>query len=279
MSTLDNVVVTGKSGAGKQPRIDVLLQEFGLRQLSTGTIFRHYLGLLKGLSAPQDAGALAPESYWDEASGWFVTDERIAARVAPTLRGPDAPGVDDVVLALKVSRFVLAGLFVPDRITNELLAAAFGKHGYHGCVLDGYPRTPQQAEFFADLLARHDARLDLVLLVEAEDADIIARLSGRRICPDGACGKVYHLQHKPPRDGRTCDACGREVILRADDREDKIRMRLQEFGEKARPALDWLQRRGVRVARVPGNLPRFTEDAVRASVLDALAAVGIGGAA
>src|SRR5207237_1829852 len=103
-------------------------------------------------------------------------------------------------------------------------------------------------------------RLDLVLVVDGADDDILKRTLGRRICPSKDCAKVFHLEFKPPRDGKYCTACGAEVIQRADDTEDKIRNRLREFHEKAKPAVDWLAAQGIPVANVNGNLAKFSDE-------------------
>jgi adenylate kinase len=106
--------------------------------------------------------------------------------------------------------------------------------------------------------------------VDNDDEAIVARTVGRRICPDKACGRVFHLVHKPPRDGRFCTACGAEVIQRSDDTEPKIRTRLAEFQAKALPAIRALEAAGIPLVAVPGNLPVFTDEAVRESVLGAV---------
>lgn len=263
--TLRNVVVTGKSGAGKQPRIDVLCEAFGLRQLSTGNIFREYLGAFKKVR-----GTLDPASLW-RGEG-FAGDAEIQAALAPACA---AAGIapEAAALGLKAARYVDGGLFVPDDITNELLASAFRAAGGTGLALDGYPRTPDQSRFLLSLTRAAGTGLDLILLVDNDDEAIVARTVGRRICPGKACGKVFHLQFKPPRDGRFCTACGAEVIQRSDDTEAKIRTRLAEFQAKALPAIRALEASGVPLCTVPGNLPVFTDEAVRASVMAALAPV------
>lgn len=267
MAQISNVVVAGKSGAGKQPRIDVLVAGFGLAQISTGNIFREYLGAWKKTRYPG-----APGDFWRGAG--FAPDAELLAAIFPAAA---AAGVEPAaaVLGLKASRYVDAGLFVPDAITNELFAASFRAAGGRGLVLDGYPRTTDQSAFLLGLVAELGTRLDAVLLVDNDDEAIVARTTGRRICPDKACGKVFHLEFKPPREGRFCTACGAEVILRSDDSEEKIRSRLREFETKAKPAIDALVSAGVPVATVPGNLPVFTDEAVRASVLGALAQAGV----
>ncbi len=265
---LSNVVVTGKSGAGKQPRIDVLVEAFGLTQLSTGNIFREYLGAWKKLGYEG-----TPEDFW--ADGEFIPTEKVFEIITPLAEAADvAP--EAAVLGMKAARFVDQGLFVPDGITNELFASTFEAAGGKGLVLDGYPRTTDQSAFLLGLTERLGTKLDVVLLVDNEDDAIVARTTGRRICPNKACGKVFHVQYKPPTPDGRCTVCGTDVILRSDDSEEKIRSRLNEFQLKAKPAIDALIEQGsIPMATVPGNLPVFTDEAVRESVMGALKQVGI----
>jgi adenylate kinase family enzyme len=259
--TPQNLVVAGKSGAGKQPRIDVLLGRYGMEQLSTGNIFRDYLGAFKKIRDASDTRGL-----FDPETGVFASDKVIAAALAPACAATGV-AVDAAVLGFQAAGYVDRGLFVPDAITNALFAAAFLKHGGRGLVLDGYPRTPEQSEFLLDLCAKAGTRLDLVLVVDNDDEAIVARTIGRRICPNKDCGKVYHVEYKPPAAGGLCAVCGTPVIQRSDDTEEKIRTRLAEFVAKALPAIQRLGAAGVPMASVHGNLPVFTDEAVRESVL------------
>lgn len=260
-----NIVVTGKSGAGKQPRIDVLCEAFGLKQLSTGNIFRTYLGAFKQIRERVDA-----ESFYDGKG--FIPDVEIKSSIAPACA---EAGVETTIaiLGMKAARYVDAGVFVPSDITNELLASAFRAANGEGLVLDGYPRTPGQARFLLELVEATGTSIDLVMVVDNEDEVIISRITGRRICPNDACGKVYHVEFKPPRGGRFCKACGSEVIHRLDDTEANIRSRLAEYQTKAKPAVDVLVQAGIPMVTVPGNLPVFSEELVRASVMEALSPV------
>ncbi|MBN1946974.1 MAG: nucleoside monophosphate kinase [Bradymonadales bacterium] len=263
--TVQNIVVAGKSGAGKQPRIDVLTAEFGLTQLSTGNIFREYLGAYKKLGYPG-----TPSDFHRD--GHFLPDAQITDALDPFAKAAALPTAS-AVLGLKAAFFVDQGLFVPDGITNELFASSFRSAKGRGLVLDGYPRTSDQSRFLLDLAHQMGTKLDLILMVDNDDEAIVQRTIGRRICPNKSCGKVYHLEYKPPREGRFCLACGSEVIWRSDDTEEKIQKRLQEFHEKAAPAIQLLQDAGIPLASVPGNLPVFTEQAVRNSVLEAIQAL------
>ena len=258
---IDNIVVAGRSGAGKQPRIDVLVRELGLVQLSTGNIFREYVGAFDSSGFKGDIGV-----FFDISKGAFVPDSEIGAALAKAL--PGLKETRPVILGLKAKYFMNRGLFVPDAITNELFGEFFSTGGYRGQVLDGYPRTPEQAAFLLDLCSRKGTRIDLVLEVVNDDELIVERTMGRRICKK--CGKVYHIKFKPSRDNLNCDVCSLPLIQRSDDTEEKIRTRLKEYYDKAIPALKVMEGARIPVTRVPGNLPVFTDQAVKESVMKAI---------
>jgi adenylate kinase len=259
---VQNIVVAGKSGAGKQPRIDVLLAEYGLKQLSTGNIFREYLGTYGKVREQAKTDHL-----WKD--GVFASDSEINAALQPAALSAKVK-LESAVLGFKAAQYVDRGRFVPDDITNALLAAAFSADGGKGLVLDGYPRTAEQSAFLLSLVQRTGTKIDLVLIVDNEDEAIVARTVGRRICSNKNCGKVFHLEFKPPTPDGKCTACGTLVILRSDDTEDKIRTRLQEFQQKALPAIHVLSNAGIPTVQVLGNLPVFTDAAVRESVMAAV---------
>ena len=256
------IIVTGKSGAGKQPRIDVLTGEFGLDQLSTGNIFREYLGILKKTRLE-----IALSSFWDESKNDFIPDEEIKK----ILENEGNSDVQDLILGIKAKYFIEAGKFVPDKITNSLFANYFKKYNYTGVVLDGYPRTNTQSQFLLNLLEKNNKTISFVLIVENDDETIIQRITGRRICPND--GKVFHIKYKPPKDGKYCTECDTEVVLRSDDNEENIKTRLLEFKNKTIPALKVLEDAGIPIIKVPGNLPVFTDEKVRESVMNALSLI------
>ncbi len=267
--TVQNIVVAGKSGAGKQPRIDVLAKKYALRQLSTGNIFREFLGAFAKVR-----DEVKTDGLW--ADERFAPDTDILRVFAPACA---AKGIDPeaALLGFKASRYVDNGLFVPDDITNALFGAAFHGASGKGLVLDGYPRTPEQSGYLILLARTCHTRIDLVLLVENDDDLIVKRTVGRRICPNKACGRVFHVTHKPPTPEGTCTNCGTRVVQRSDDTEEKVRTRLAEFQTKALPAVNRLLQEGIPVVKVPGNLPVFSDEAVEESVLSAVEPVlGVG---
>lgn len=256
---INNIIVTGKSGAGKQPRIDVLTEEFGLTQLSTGNIFRDLSGKFDRSGFKGDL-----ERFYDSEKDTFVPDEEIEKAIKEQL--PELDDVRALMLGLKAKYFMTSGKFVPNHSTNELFEEYFSKQNYKGFVLDGYPRTPGQARFLMDLLKESSSSVDMVVLVDNQDDLIIERTMGRRICP--GCKKVYHKQFKPSKDNIHCDECGEELIQRSDDTGEKIKVRLQEYYDKVLPTLDVLKEKEIPIVTVDGNLKEFTKENVKRSVMD-----------
>jgi len=257
------MLVMGKSGAGKQPRIDVLVEEFQLKQLSTGDLFRTYLKKFETVDFEGDLS-----QFYNEETEQFLPDDKIIWALGPVAEWEDKDGV---LLGLKAKYFVESGKFVPDSVTNAMFEAAFKAQDGQGWVLDGYPRTIAQTEHLLNLVVECGSNIDAVVLVDGDDDQIVARTVGRRICPE--CKKVFHIEHKPPAEGDCCTNCGTKVIRRSDDSEEKIRSRLGEFQTKTLPAIEFLQSQRIPVVKVPGNLPKFSPEIVRNSVLDALGSV------
>jgi adenylate kinase len=85
--------------------------------------------------------------------------------------------------------------------------------------------------------------IDRVLVLSVPDSDIVERVVGRRACK--ACGAAYHVDFRPSKDEAVCDACGGELYQRADDTEDKVRVRLDEYGKNTAPVADYYAPRGV----------------------------------
>ena len=257
---IENILVMGRSGAGKQPRIDVLMKEFGFEQLSTGDIFRHYMKIFNDCGFDEEL-----DRFWDDSEDWFLDDDIIFDTLSNRCK-EGSTGRTEILLGLKAMYFVDNGKYVPDSITNSMFEDFFSKSNYRGKVLDGYPRTVGQAKFLMDLAASKNFSVDLAVLVDNSEDAIVSRLLGRRICPD--CKKVFHMEFKPPRDRRFCTECGSEVIIRSDDTEEKIRSRLNEFTTKTEPAMGYLQEKGVPIISVPGHLEVFSHETVRRSVME-----------
>ena len=113
----------------------------------------------------------------------------------------------------------------------------------YGFLLDGFPRTLEQARALEGILAGVRRTLDAVIYYSAPEALIVGRLSGRRVCRQ--CRTGYHVVNKPPRVAGCCDACGGELLQRDDDKPEAIRTRLQAYAATCGPVLDYYRQRGL----------------------------------
>ena len=147
-------------------------------------------------------------------------------------------------------RLLKTGKLVPDEWVNELVEKRIAESDCRsGVILDGYPRTLNQARVLMDLLARSGFRPAVVhLMVDYEK--IVARLSGRRQCP--VCGTLYSLKTNPPKVPGVCDLDGAALVTREDDRESVIRQRLSEYESLTRPLLDYFRKAGVPMFEING---------------------------
>lgn len=156
-------------------------------------------------------------------------------------------------LGLEAKRHMDSGGLVPDEVViglvGERLALPDAKGG---CVLDGFPRTVAQAEALDALFARAGITLDRVVFFDVSRAELLRRLTGRRVCR--ACGRTFHLVSAPPKTPGKCDACGGELYQRADDSEATVATRLDVYDKQTAPLLAYYRARNL-LADVPGEGP------------------------
>jgi adenylate kinase len=147
-------------------------------------------------------------------------------------------------------RLLKAGKLVSDELVNELVEERLGEpDGRSGVILDGYPRTLNQARVLMDLTARRGFRPAVIhLMVDYEK--IVARLSGRRQCP--VCGTLYSLKTNPPKVAGVCDLDGATLVTREDDSEPVIRQRLNDYESLTRPLLEYFRKAGVPMFEING---------------------------
>ncbi|MGH2732478.1 MAG: adenylate kinase [Actinomycetota bacterium] len=177
-----------------------------------------------------------------------------AARVAQYLRVPHIATGDmfrqaangETALGRWIKGYMDQGQLAPDSVTNGLVAERLSMpDAAGGFVLDGYPRNLEQARFLDTGLARLGAKLDRVVKFIVTGAEIVARLSGRRVCP--RCGAVYHQTLRPPQVSGVCDNDGSELVQREDDTEETVLRRLEVYGCQTKPLYDFYTDRGLLV--------------------------------
>jgi len=146
-------------------------------------------------------------------------------------------------LGVTAKGYMERGELVPDDLVNDLVAERLREpDAADGFILDGYPRSPKQAEALDSILKKSGKMLDHVLHVNLEYEVIIDRLSARRSCPK--CGAIFNIVNKPPRATGKCDACATTLIQRDDDKPEVIRRRLEVYREKTQPLLDFYEKKG-----------------------------------
>ncbi len=151
---------------------------------------------------------------------------------------------DGTELGLRAKEYMEQGQLVPDEVTvgivRERLAEADCKDGF---LLDGFPRTVQQADALDGILKDLGMVLDRVINIEVDKAFLVDRLTGRRVCR--TCGATFHVVNKAPKVEGVCDKCGGELYQRNDDKIETVSNRLDVYAAQTAPLIEYYQSKGI----------------------------------
>jgi len=151
---------------------------------------------------------------------------------------------NETELGLLAKSYVDRGELVPDSVTNEMVKDRLSHDDAQaGFLLDGFPRNVSQAEVLRAILAQAGTPLDAVLELSIDDAEIIARLSGRRTCRN--CSTSFHTIYEKPAVDGVCDKCQGELYQREDDSEAVITRRLEVYAEQTKPIIAFYRSEGL----------------------------------
>ena len=168
-------------------------------------------------------------------------------------------------LGLQAKACMDAGKLVPDEVTigivKERLAKPDCKKGF---ILDGFPRTVEQADALTGILKELGLSLTAALNITVPAADLIERAVGRRICK--SCGATYHVKFNPPKKAGVCDTCAGDLYQRADDSEETMKNRLSVYEAQTKPLIAYYEKAGV-YKEIDGRQPI---DDVKAAMIAAL---------
>ncbi len=144
-------------------------------------------------------------------------------------------------LGKKAKEYMDRGELVPDELIVQLIEETMPKDG--SVILDGFPRTVNQALALEEMLKGKGEKISKVLFFDVPDEVIIDRLSGRRVC--SKCGAVYHVKYNPPKVEGVCDLCGGSLMQRDDDKEEVVKKRLEVYRKQTQPLIEFYQDRGI----------------------------------
>lgn len=148
-------------------------------------------------------------------------------------------------LGLQAKAYAEQGKLVPDEITNKMVKDYLAtlsdkKNGY---LLDGYPRTLDQAKAFEEMTDGTDLAVDVILAMDVPTDVLTRRITGRRTCID--CGEIYNIYSKPTKVEGVCDRCGGELTQRKDDNEESLKVRLDEYSNNTEPVIDYYEKKNM----------------------------------
>jgi adenylate kinase len=154
-------------------------------------------------------------------------------------------------IGLAIVERMRAGSLVSDELVNQLVFERISQPDCNrGFILDGYPRTPAQAEEMMRLLAARGAG-EVVIHLVVDYNVIISRMSGRRVCPK--CGTLYNAVSRPPKVDGICDLDGAALVIRDDDREEVVRERLAQYERQTRPLIEFFRATSDRLIEVDAS--------------------------
>ncbi|MGB9749871.1 MAG: adenylate kinase [Caldisericia bacterium] len=138
-------------------------------------------------------------------------------------------------LGIKVKSILNEGKLVDDELVNAIVFDRI--KNLDSFVIDGYPRTINQAMNFENFISTQNKKLNLVFSIIVSEENIIKRLTGRRICPK--CGKTYNIYFDKPKNDEICDLDGEKLIIRDDDKFDTVKKRIEEYKKNTEPLIEF----------------------------------------
>jgi adenylate kinase len=178
------------------------------------------------------------------------------------LRGNVKEGTE---LGQEAQKYMDAGELVPDELIVKMAAERLNESdALDGFILDGFPRTIEQAKALDKQLTEMGRRVTAAILVDVPDQEVVRRISGRRLCVKS--GHNYHVDFDPPKREGVCDQDGSRLIQRDDDKDEVVRNRLKVYHDQTEPLIDYFDDQGL-MRRIDGTRsPAEVHDHIRAVI-------------
>ncbi|MDR1941928.1 MAG: adenylate kinase [Endomicrobium sp.] len=144
-----------------------------------------------------------------------------------------------------ISALMESGKLISDEIVVDMVRKRLQKDDVKkGFLLDGFPRTLNQAQALDAMLKAENIKLDAVFFIDIAHEDAVKRIAGRRVC---SCGASYHIHFLAPKNADKCDLCNSQLIQRADDKEETVKERLKVYDAQTKPLIEYYKKSGIMV--------------------------------
>ncbi len=164
-------------------------------------------------------------------------------------------------LGLLAKKYIDEGHLVPDEVTIKMVSKRLQNDDCkEGFLLDGFPRTLNQAVTLDSELSKTNQDLQLVINLSIDSQSLKKRITGRRVCP--TCQSIYHIDYSPSQVAGICDSCGSKLIQRSDDTEERLNVRLEDFYNLTSPVLAHYREKRLVVDLDATQLPESVWDEV-----------------
>ncbi len=167
-------------------------------------------------------------------------------------------------LGIEADKYISKGNLVPDEITVPMVEDRLTwEDAKNGAILDGFPRTIEQAQKLDEMLSQKGKKVDLVVNLETPKEELIDRMLTRRVCTNQECKATYNIKLHPPIKEGICDKCGSPLKQREDDSDpEAIKRRLEIYEEKTSPLVEYYKEKGVlKTETVSISINRMGKDA------------------
>ena len=149
-------------------------------------------------------------------------------------------------VGIEAEKYMSQGMLVPDEVTIKIVEERLKDSDVqNGLILDGFPRTIEQAEALDKMLKDADKNIRLAINLETPEEEIIDRIVSRRIWSNQKCKTVFNTKLNPPKQDGICDKCGSELKQRKDDNEETVKNRLESYYKQSAPIVDYYKEKGL----------------------------------
>lgn len=151
---------------------------------------------------------------------------------------------NETELGLKAKQYIDNGELVPDSLVVSIVEDRLKQDDTaNGFLLDGFPRTENQALALDEVLVNMDIELNAVINIDVDSKILVSRITGRRICKE--CGATFHVEFNPPAESGVCDHCGGELYQRSDDNEDTVQNRIDVYKNQTAPLIEYYSKKDL----------------------------------